>query len=185
MQNTETKWCAVYTRKSTDEGLDSAFNSLDAQYDACSAYVKSQVGMGWRLVEKKYDDGGYSGGTMNRPALTELLKDIEAGQINVVVVYKIDRLSRSLCDFTDLSKLFERHGVSFVSVTQQIDTSNAAGRMMLNILMSFAQFEREMTADRIRDKIYASRKRGMWTGGPTPYGYKLVERGRRSRWRGS
>ena len=147
MQNTETKWCAVYTRKSTDEGLDSAFNSLDAQYDACSAYVKSQVGMGWRLVEKKYDDGGYSGGTMNRPALTELLKDIEAGQINVVVVYKIDRLSRSLCDFTDLSKLFERHGVSFVSVTQQIDTSNAAGRMMLNILMSFAQFEREMTAD--------------------------------------
>ena len=176
MQNTETKWCAVYTRKSTDEGLDSAFNSLDAQYDACSAYVKSQVGMGWRLVEKKYDDGGYSGGTMNRPALTELLKDIEAGQINVVVVYKIDRLSRSLCDFTDLSKLFERHGVSFVSVTQQIDTSNAAGRMMLNILMSFAQFEREMTADRIRDKIYASRKRGMWTGGPTPYGYKLVDK---------
>ncbi len=176
MQNTETKWCAVYTRKSTDEGLDSAFNSLDAQYDACSAYVKSQVGMGWRLVEKKYDDGGYSGGTMNRPALTELLKDIEAGQINVVVVYKIDRLSRSLCDFTDLSKLFERHGVSFVSVTQQIDTSNAAGRMMLNILMSFAQFEREMTADRIRDKIYASRKRGMWTGGPTPYGYTLVDK---------
>ena len=176
MQNTETKWCAVYTRKSTHEGLDSAFNSLDAQYDACSAYVKSQVGMGWRLVEKKYDDGGYSGGTMNRPALTELLKDIEAGQINVVVVYKIDRLSRSLCDFTDLSKLFERHGVSFVSVTQQIDTSNAAGRMMLNILMSFAQFEREMTADRIRDKIYASRKRGMWTGGPTPYGYTLVDK---------
>lgn len=176
MQNTETKWCAVYTRKSTDEGLDSAFNSLDAQYDACSAYVKSQVGMGWRLVEKKYDDGGYSGGTMNRPALTELLKDIEARQINVVVVYKFDRLSRSLSDFTDLSKLFERHGVSFVSVTQQIDTSNAAGRMMLNILMSFAQFEREMTADRIRDKIYASRKRGMWTGGPTPYGYKLVDK---------
>ena len=175
-QTQETKRCAVYTRKSTDEGLDSAFNSLDAQYDACSAYVKSQVGMGWRLVEKKYDDGGYSGGTMNRPALTELLKDIEAGQINVVVVYKIDRLSRSLCDFTDLSKLFERHGVSFVSVTQQIDTSNAAGRMMLNILMSFAQFEREMTADRIRDKIYASRKRGMWTGGPTPYGYKLVDK---------
>ena len=176
MQKTETKWCAVYTRKSTDEGLDSAFNSLDAQYDACSAYVKSQVGMGWRLVEKKYDDGGYSGGTMNRPALTELLKDIEAGQINVVVVYKIDRLSRSLCDFTDLSKLFERHGVSFVSVTQQIDTSNATGRMMVNLLVSFAQFEREMTADRIRDKIYASRKRGMWTGGPTPYGYRLVNK---------
>ena len=121
MQNMKTKWCAVYTRKSTDEGLDSAFNSLDAQYDACSAYVKSQVGMGWRLVDKKYDDGGYSGGTMNRPALTELLKDIEAGQIDIVVVYKIDRLSRSLCDFTDLSKLFERHGVSFVSVTRQYD----------------------------------------------------------------
>ncbi len=176
MQNAKTKWCAVYTRKSTDEGLDSAFNSLDAQYDACSAYVRSQMGMGWRLVEKKYDDGGYSGGTMNRPALTELLKDVEAGRIDIVVVYKIDRLSRSLCDFTDLSKLFERHGVSFVSVTQQIDTSNAAGRMMLNILMSFAQFEREMTADRIRDKIYASRKRGMWTGGPTPYGYTLVDK---------
>ncbi len=176
MQNAKTKWCAVYTRKSTDEGLDSAFNSLDAQYDACSAYVRSQMGMGWRLVEKKYDDGGYSGGTMNRPALTELLKDVEAGRIDIVVVYKIDRLSRFLCDFTDLSKLFERHGVSFVSVTQQIDTSNAAGRMMLNILMSFAQFEREMTADRIRDKIYASRKRGMWTGGPTPYGYTLVDK---------
>ncbi len=175
MQNAKTKRCAVYTRKSTDEGLDSAFNSLDAQYDACSAYVRSQIGMGWRLVEKKYDDGGYSGGTMKRPALAELLKDIESGLVDVVVVYKIDRLSRSLCDFTDLSKLFERHGVSFVSVTQQIDTSNAAGRMMLNILMSFAQFERAMTADRIRDKIYASRKRGMWTGGPTPYGYRLVD----------
>lgn len=132
--------------------------------------------MGWRLVDKKFDDGGYSGGTMNRPALTELLKDIEAGQIDIVVVYKIDRLSRSLCDFTDLSKLFEQHGVSFVSVSQQIDTSNAAGRMMLNILMSFAQFEREMTADRIRDKIYASRKRGMWTGGPTPYGCVLEDK---------
>lgn len=175
-QAQETKRCAVYTRKSTDERLDAEFNSLDAQYDACASYIKSQIGMGWRLVEKKYDDGGYSGGTMNRPALSELITDIEAGKIDVVVVYKIDRLSRSLCDFTDLSKLFERHDVSFVSVTQQIDTSNAAGRMMLNILMSFAQFEREMTADRIRDKIYASRKRGMWTGGPTPYGYVLEDK---------
>ena len=176
MKQTEQKRCAVYTRKSTDENLDSAFNSLDAQYDACSSYVRSQAGMGWTLVGKRYDDGGYSGGTMNRPALTELLKDIESGQIDIVVVYKIDRLSRSLCDFTDLFKTFERHGVSFVSVTQQIDTSNAAGRMMLNILMSFAQFEREMTADRIRDKIYASKKRGMWTGGPTPYGYVLEDK---------
>ena len=175
-QTQETKRCAVYTRKSTDERLDAEFNSLDAQYDACSAYIKSQVGMGWRLMDKKYDDGGYSGGTMNRPALSELIGDIKAGKIDVVVVYKIDRLSRSLCDFTDLSKLFEQHNVSFVSVTQQIDTSNAAGRMMLNILMSFAQFEREMTADRIRDKIYASRKRGMWTGGPTPYGYVLEDK---------
>ena len=175
-QTQETKRCAVYTRKSTDERLDAEFNSLDAQYDACSAYIKSQVGMGWRLMDKKYDDGGYSGGTMNRPALTELIEDIKAGKIDVVVVYKIDRLSRSLCDFTDLSKLFEQHDVSFVSVTQQIDTSNAAGRMMLNILMSFAQFEREMTADRIRDKIYASKKRGMWTGGPTPYGYVLEDK---------
>ena len=170
------KRCAVYTRKSTDERLDEEFNSLDAQFDACSSYIRSQVGMGWRPVDKRYDDGGYSGGTMNRPALAELIKDIEAGKIDIVVVYKIDRLSRSLCDFTDLSKLFEQHEVSFVSVTQQIDTSNAAGRMMLNILMSFAQFEREMTADRIRDKIYASRRRGMWTGGPTPYGYTLVDK---------
>lgn len=152
-QGRDEKRCAVYTRKSTDERLDTEFNLLDAQYDACTSYIKSQVGMGWWLV--------YSGGTMNRPALAELIKDIEAGKIDVVVVYKIDRLDRSLCDFTDLSKLFEQHGVSFVSVTQQIDTSNAAGRMMLNIPMSFAQFEREMTADCIRDKIYASRKRGI------------------------
>ncbi len=175
-KGTEQKRCAVYTRKSTDENLDSAFNSLDAQFDACSSYIRSQMGQGWTLVDKHYDDGGYSGGTMNRPAVQELVKDVEAGKIDIVVVYKIDRLSRSLCDFTDLFKLFERHSVSFVSVTQQIDTSNAAGRMMLNILMSFAQFEREMTADRIRDKIYASKKRGMWMGGPTPYGYVLEDK---------
>lgn len=175
-QAIDEKRCAVYTRKSTDERLDAEFNSLEAQYDSCAAYIKSQTGLGWTLLGKHYDDGGYSGGTMNRPGLVELLKDIEAGKIDVVVVYKIDRLSRSLCDFTDLFKLFEQHNVSFVSVTQQIDTSNAAGRMMLNILMSFAQFEREMTADRIRDKIYASKKRGMWMGGPTPYGYVLEKK---------
>lgn len=152
------KRCAVYTRKSTEEGLELEFNSLDAQFEACSAYIKSQVSNGWRLIDKRYDDGGYSGGNTNRPGLKDLQHDIEAGKIDIVVVYKIDRLSRSLCDFTDLSKLFEQHDVSFVSVTQQIDTSNAAGRMMLNILMSFAQFEREMTADRIRDKIFATRK---------------------------
>lgn len=176
MKGTDLKRCAVYTRKSTDENLDTAYNSLEAQFDACSSYIRSQVGQGWTLVDKRYDDGGYSGGTMNRPAVQELVKDVEAGKIDIVVVYKIDRLSRSLCDFTDLFKLFERHSVSFVSVTQQIDTSNAAGRMMLNILMSFAQFEREMTADRIRDKIYASKKRGMWTGGPVPYGYVVDDR---------
>ena len=172
-QTVEEKRCAVYTRKSTDERLDAEYNSLEAQHDACAAYIKSQVGQGWTLLGKRYDDGGYSGGTMNRPGLEELLKDVKSGLIDIVVVYKIDRLSRSLSDFTDLSKLFEEHNVSFVSVTQQIDTSNAAGRMMLNILMSFAQFEREMTADRIKDKIYASKKRGMWMGGPTPYGYVL------------
>lgn len=170
------KRCVIYTRKSTEEGLDLEFNSLDAQYEACAAYIKSQSSNGWRLVGRRYDDGGYSGGNVNRPALRELQKDITDGLVDIVVVYKIDRLSRSLCDFTDLSKIFEEHGVSFVSVTQQIDTSNAAGRMMLNILMSFAQFEREMTADRIRDKIYATRKKGMWTGGVTPFGYKVVDK---------
>lgn len=170
------KRCAVYTRKSTEEGLELEFNSLDAQFEACSAYIKSQVSNGWRLIDKRYDDGGYSGGNTNRPGLRDLQHDIEAGKIDIVVVYKIDRLSRSLCDFTDLSKLFEQHDVSFVSVTQQIDTSNAAGRMMLNILMSFAQFEREMTADRIRDKIFATRKKGLWTGGVTPFGYKVVDK---------
>ena len=172
----EIKRCAVYTRKSTEEGLELEFNSLDAQFEACSSYIKSQVSNGWHLIDKRYDDGGYSGGNVNRPGLKELQRDIENGKIDIVVVYKIDRLSRSLCDFTDLSKLFEQHGVSFVSVTQQIDTSNAAGRMMLNILMSFAQFEREMTADRIRDKIFATRKKGLWTGGVTPFGYKVVEK---------
>ena len=171
-----TKRCAVYTRKSTEDGLELKYNSLDAQYDACSAYIRSQVGMGWMLVDKRYDDGGYSDGNTKRPGLTELLADIEAGLVDAVVVYKIDRLSRSIMDFAVLFKTFEKHHVSFVSVTQQIDTSNAAGRMMLNILMSFAQFEREMSADRVRDKIYQAKQKGMWVGGVIPYGYKTVDK---------
>ncbi len=168
--------CAVYTRKSSEDGLELEYNSLDAQYDAAVAYIRSQAGNGWLLLEKRYDDGGFSGGNTNRPALKELLADIEAGKIDIVVVYKIDRLSRSLCDFTDLSRTFERHGVSFVSVTQQIDTSSPAGRMVLNVLMTFAQFEREMTSDRIKDKMLATRRRGMWTGGIAPYGYRIEDK---------
>ena len=132
--------CAVYTRKSTEEGLEMEYNSLDAQYDSAVSYIKSQASNGWMLLPKHYDDGGFSGGNVNRPALQELMKDIESDKIDIVVVYKIDRLSRSLCDFTDLLKIFEAHHVSFVSVTQQIDTSNAAGRMMLHVLISFAQY---------------------------------------------
>ena len=176
MQANQVKRCAIYTRKSCEDGLGLEYNSLDAQYDSAESYVRSQASNGWRVIPKRYDDGGFSGGNVNRPALKELMRDIENGEVDVVVVYKIDRLSRSLGDFTDLSKLFDRHNVSFVSVTQQIDTSNAAGRMMLNILMSFAQFEREMTSDRIRDKIYATRKKGLWSGGMTPFGYKTVDK---------
>lgn len=176
MQARQEKRCAIYTRKSCEDGLELEYNSLDAQYDSAEAYIRSQASNGWRVISKRYDDGGFSGGNVNRPALKALMRDIENGEVDVVVVYKIDRLSRSLGDFTDLSKLFERHNVSFVSVTQQIDTSNAAGRMMLNILMSFAQFEREMTSDRIRDKIYATRKKGLWSGGMIPFGYKTVDK---------
>ena len=176
MQARQEKRCAIYTRKSCEDGLELEYNSLDAQYDSAEAYIRSQASNGWRVIPKRYDDGGFSGGNVNRPALKALMRDIETGEVDVVVVYKIDRLSRSLGDFTDLSKIFERHNVSFVSVTQQIDTSNAAGRMMLNILMSFAQFEREMTSDRIRDKIYATRKKGLWSGGMIPFGYKTVDK---------
>lgn len=176
MQARQEKRCAIYTRKSCEDGLELEYNSLDAQYDSAEAYIRSQASNGWRVIPKRYDDGGFSGGNVNRPALKALMRDIENGEVDVVVVYKIDRLSRSLGDFTDLSKIFERHIVSFVSVTQQIDTSNAAGRMMLNILMSFAQFEREMTSDRIRDKIYATRKKGLWSGGMIPFGYKTVDK---------
>jgi DNA invertase Pin-like site-specific DNA recombinase len=168
--------CAIYTRKSTEEGLDMAFNSLDAQREACEAYVASQRAEGWVLVPDRYDDGGFSGGTLERPALRRLLSDIEAGLIDVVVVYKIDRLSRSLMDFSRLIEAFDRNGVTFVSVTQHFNTTTSMGRLTLNILLSFAQFEREVIGERIRDKFAASRARGMWMGGWAPLGYDVRDR---------
>src|SRR5437868_2278516 len=168
--------CAIYTRKSTEEGLDQPFNSLDAQREACAAFVKSQASLGWKLVAKPYDDGGLSGGTMDRPALQDLLEDIEAGRVDVVIVYKIDRLTRSLMDFSRIVEVFDRHEVSFVSVTQQFNTTTSMGRLTLNVLLSFAQFEREVTSERIRDKIAASKKKGMWMGGPVPMGYRAQEK---------
>lgn len=168
--------CAVYTRKSTDEGLDRDFNSLDAQREAGLAYIASQKAMGWLPVPDRYDDGGYSGGTMERPALQRLLHDIEAGRVDIVVVYKIDRLSRSLKDFVKLVERLERHHVTFVSVTQAFNTTDSMGRLMLNILLSFAQFERENSSERVRDKIAASRRRGMFMGGFVPLGYDLKDR---------
>lgn len=168
--------CAVYTRKSTEEGLDQEFNSLDAQRDACEAFIASQRAEGWLLFPNHYDDGGVSGGTLERPALKRLLADIEEGQIDVVVVYKIDRLSRSLMDFAKLVEAFERNGVTFVSVTQSFNTTTSMGRLTLNVLLSFAQFEREVIGERIRDKFAASRKRGLWMGGAVPLGYKVVDR---------
>jgi len=168
--------CAVYTRKSTEEGLDMAFNSLDAQREACEAYVQSQKAEGWILVPDRYDDGGFSGGNLERPALKCLLADIEAGRVDVVVVYKIDRLSRSLMDFARLVEVFDRTGVTFVSVTQSFNTTTSMGRLTLNVLLSFAQFEREVIGERIRDKIAASKRRGMWMGGYVPLGYDVVDR---------
>jgi site-specific DNA recombinase len=168
--------CAIYTRKSSEEGLEQGFNSLHAQREACEAYIKSQKHEGWQLVKTQYDDGGFSGGTMNRPALQLLMKDIEAGKIDVIVVYKVDRLSRSLHDFAKMVDIFDRHKVSFVSVTQQFNTTSSMGRLTLNVLLSFAQFEREVTGERIRDKIAASKKKGMWMGGPVPLGYDVVDR---------
>ena len=170
------KRCAVYTRKSSEEGLDMAFNSLDAQREACEAYILSQKAEGWSLVKNHYDDGGISGGTLNRPDLQRLLGDIEAGLVDVVVVYKIDRLSRSLMDFSQLVEVFERNDVTFVSITQSFNTTTSMGRLTLNILLSFAQFEREVTGERIRDKIAASRKKGMWMGGNVPLGYDVRDR---------
>src|SRR5437764_9071490 len=168
--------CAVYTRKSTEEGLDMEFNSLDAQREACEAYIASQKAEGWLLVPDRYDDGGFSGGTLERPALKRLLTDIEVGKVDVVVVYKIDRLSRSLMDFSRLVEVFDQHKVTFVSVTQSFNTTTSMGRLTLNILLSFAQFEREVIGERIRDKFAASRKRGMWMGGCAPLGYQVRAR---------
>jgi DNA invertase Pin-like site-specific DNA recombinase len=168
--------CAVYTRKSSEEGLEQEFNSLHAQREACEAYVKSQKAEGWLLVTDRYDDGGYSGGTLERPALKRLLADIEGGAVDVVVVYKIDRLSRSLMDFSRLVSVFEQHDVTFVSVTQSFNTTTSMGRLTLNILLSFAQFERELISERIRDKIAASRRKGIWMGGFPPLGYDVKDR---------
>ena len=163
--------CDIYTRKSSEEGLEQDFNSLDAQREACEAYIKSQMHEGWVLLDKQYNDGGYSGGTMERPAFKELLKDIENDKIDIVIVYKVDRLTRSLMDFSKIIDVFDRHETSFVSITQQFNTTTSMGRLTLNILLSFAQFEREVTGERIRDKIAASKKKGMWMGGKVPLGY--------------
>src|SRR5664279_1845888 len=168
--------CAVYTRVSTDQGLEQDFNSLDAQYDASQAYIRSQAHAGWTLVRSKYDDGGFSGGNTDRPALQRLLEDVQAGKVDIIVVYKVDRLTRSLADFAKLVELFDRHSASFVSVTQQFNTTTSMGRLTLNILLSLAQFEREVTGERIRDKIAASKRKGMWMGGLVPLGYDVRER---------
>lgn len=168
--------CAVYTRKSSEEGLEQEFNSLHAQREACEAYIASQRSEGWVLVRDQYDDGGISGGTLERPGLKRLMADLEDGLVDVVVVYKIDRLSRSLADFARLVELFDRNSVTFVSVTQSFNTTTSMGRLTLNILLSFAQFEREVTAERIRDKVAASRRKGIWMGGVPPYGYRVENR---------
>lgn len=168
--------CAIYTRKSTEEGLEQDFNSLDAQREACEAYIKSQQHEGWVLIEKQYNDGGYSGGNLQRPALQDLFNDIKNNKIDIIVVYKVDRLTRSLLDFAKIVELFDTHNSSFVSVTQNFNTTTSMGRLTLNILLSFAQFEREVTGERIRDKIAASKKKGMWMGGRVPIGYKRVDK---------
>jgi DNA invertase Pin-like site-specific DNA recombinase len=168
--------CAIYTRKSTEEGLDQAFNSLDAQRESCAAYILSQAHEGWELVSEHYDDGGWSGGNMARPALKQLLADVEAGKIDVIVVYKVDRLTRSLADFARIVEALDKAGASFVSVTQAFNTTTSMGRLTLNVLLSFAQFEREVTSERIRDKVAASKRKGMWMGGPVPLGYRLKDR---------
>jgi site-specific DNA recombinase len=167
--------CAIYTRVSTDHGLDQEFNSLDAQYDAASAYIKSQAHAGWTMIRSRYDDGGYSGGSTDRPDLQRLLDDIRSRKLDVIVVYKVDRLTRSLADFAKLVELFDAHGVSFVSVTQQFNTTTSMGRLTLNVLLSFAQFEREVTSERIRDKIAASKRKGLWVGGTLPLGYHMKD----------
>jgi site-specific DNA recombinase len=168
--------CAIYTRKSTEEGLDQNFNSLDAQRDACENFIASQKSEGWMMARERYDDGGFSGGNMQRPGLQKLLDDVRNGMVDIIVVYKIDRLSRSLADFAKLVELFDEHKVTFVSVTQAFNTTTSMGRLTLNILLSFAQFERELAGERVRDKIAASRQRGIWMGGMPPFGYDVKDR---------
>jgi site-specific DNA recombinase len=168
--------CAVYTRKSTEYNLELAFNSLDAQREACEAYIKSQAHEGWRLIPSRYDDGAFSGASLDRPALQQLLAGVRAGKIDIVLVYKVDRLTRSLADFAKLIELLDAHGVSFVSVTQSFNTSSSMGRLTLNVLLSFAQFERELIGERVRDKIAASKRKGIWVGGPVPLGYAAVDK---------
>jgi site-specific DNA recombinase len=175
-RNAQALRCAIYTRKSSEEGLEQNFNSLHAQREACEAYIRSQQGEGWRLCKTLYDDGGLSGATMERPALKQLLADIEEGLVDVVVVYKVDRLTRSLSDFARMVEIFDRHQVSFVAVTQQFNTTTSMGRLTLNVLLSFAQFEREVTGERIRDKIAASKRKGLWMGGLVPLGYEVRDR---------
>src|SRR5881398_1720759 len=170
------KRCAIYTRKSSEEGLEQEFNSLQAQSEACEAYIRSQRHEGWILARTRYDDGGFSGGNMERPALQRLLADIQGGRIDIIVVYKVDRLTRSLADFARLVEIFDAQGASFVSVTQQFNTTSSMGRLTLNVLLSFAQFEREVTGERIRDKIAASKKKGMWVGGVVPPGYRVEDK---------
>src|SRR6201984_3525515 len=174
--DTGRKRCAIYTRKSSEEGLEQEFNSLAAQCEACEAFIRSQRNEGWVLVRTRYDDGGFSGGNLERPALQHLIADIRAGRIDIVVVYKVDRLTRSLADFARLVELFDAEAVSFVSVTQQFNTTSSMGRLTLNVLLSFAQFEREVTGERIRDKIAASKKKGMWMGGVPSLGYDICDR---------
>src|SRR5881398_2736277 len=170
------KRCAIYTRKSSEEGLEQEFNSLQAQSEACEAYIRSQRHEGWILARTRYDDGGFSGGNMERPALQRLLADIRGGRIDIIVVYKVDRLTRSLADFARLVEIFDRQGASFVSITQQFNTTTSMGRLTLNVLLSFAQFEREVTGERIRDKIAASKRKGMWMGGQPSLGYDVKDR---------
>src|SRR5437764_11610927 len=168
--------CAIYTRKSTEEGLEQAFNSLDAQREACAAYILSQAHEGWELVNEHYDDGGWSGGNIARPALQQLLAAVTAGKVNVIVVYKVDRLTRSLADFARIVEALDKAGASFVSVTQAFNTTTSMGRLTLNVLLSFAQFEREVTSERIRDKVGASKRKGLWVGGMVPLGYASLNK---------
>src|SRR5437660_7540399 len=170
------KRCAIYTRKSSEEGLEQEFNSLHAQREACEAYIKSQRHEGWVALSAAYDDGGFSGGNLQRPGLQRLLQDVREGRIDVIVTYKVDRLTRSLADFARLIETFDAHQVSFVSVTQQFNTTSSMGRLTLNVLLSFAQFEREVAGERIRDKIAASKQKGIWMGGNPPLGYEVCER---------